>query len=319
MASTKISDVIIPEIFNPYVLNRTMELSELIQSGIVVNDTEFDRLASAAAKTINMPYWNDLTGDDEVLSDSAALTPGKINAGQDEAVILRRGRAWGTNDLAGSLAGSDPARAIGDLVATYWARMLQKTLLSTLSGIFGSASMSGNVLDISALTGGAEKINSSAFVDATQKLGDAKSQLSGILMHSATEAALAKLDLIQYIKPSTGVTEVPYYMGKRVIVDDSAPVSTGVYTTYIFGNGALGLGNGSPVRFIPTETDRDSLAGEDYLINRKTYILHPRGVAFQSVAVAGSSPTNVELGTATNWTRVYENKKIRVVKFVHKL
>jgi len=317
--STKVSDVIVPEIFNPYVVNRTMELSALIQSGIVQNDPEFDRLASASAKTVNMPYWNDLTGDDEVLSDSTALTPGKITAGQDQAVILRRGRAWGTNDLAGALAGDDPARAIGDLVAGYWARMMQKALISILTGVFASASMSGNVHDISGEAGDDAIISASSFIDATQKLGDAKSQLSGILMHSATEAVLAKADLIQYIQPSNGSDRIPIYMGKRVIVDDSCPVSSGVYTTYIFGNNAVALGNGNPVRFVPTEVDRDSLLGEDYLINRRTYILHPRGVAFTSASVAGISPTNNELANGANWNRVYENKKIRIVKFVHKI
>lgn len=122
--TTKIADVIVPEVFNPYVVNRTMELSALVQSGIIQNDPQFDSLASAAAKTVNMPFWNDLTGDDEVLSDSTALTPGKITAGQDEAVILRRGRAWGANDLAANLAGDDPMRAIGDLVASSEPNML---------------------------------------------------------------------------------------------------------------------------------------------------------------------------------------------------
>ncbi len=51
MPITKISDVIVPELFNPYVVNRTMELSAFFQSGIVVNSPEFDRLASEAART----------------------------------------------------------------------------------------------------------------------------------------------------------------------------------------------------------------------------------------------------------------------------
>lgn len=320
MAITKISDVIIPEVFNPYVINKTMELSALVQSGIIVNTPEFDTLASQAAKTINMPYWNDLTGDDEVLKDSGALTPQKITAGQDEAVILRRGNAWSTNDLAANLAGDDPMGAIGNLVSTYWARKLQAALLSTLKGVFASASMVGNVLDISAVTG-ADKITATTFVDAVQKLGDAKEQLTGILMHSATEAALAKQNLISTVVPSDGSPSVKLYMGKRVIVDDGCPVDTvnGIYTTYIFGSGAIALGNGSPVGFIATETDRDSLAGEDILVNRKTMILHPRGVAFQSASVVGSSPSNTELETATNWNRVYENKAIRIVKFIHKI
>ena len=50
MAITKIADVIVPELFNRYVINRTMELSAFFQSGIVVNSPEFDALASEAAE-----------------------------------------------------------------------------------------------------------------------------------------------------------------------------------------------------------------------------------------------------------------------------
>jgi hypothetical protein len=34
---------------------------------------------------------------------------------------------------------------------------------------------------------------------------------------------------------------------------------------------------------------------------------------------AGVSPSNAELATGLNWTRVYENKAIRIVAFIHKL
>jgi hypothetical protein len=221
--------------------------------------------------------------------------------------------------LAGNLAGDDPMRAIADLVASYWARRLQAVLISTLKGVFLAASMSGNVHDISALTGGAELISASSFVDATQLLGDAKDQLTAVVMHSAVNAYLAKLDLIEFAKDSSGNPTVPTYMGKRVIIDDALTAASSVYTTYLFGTGALAYGEGSPVAFVPTETDRDSLAGEDYLINRKTFLFHPRGVAFQSASVAGVSPTNAEMETAANWLRVFENKAIRVVQFKHKI
>ena len=35
---TTLSDVIVPALFNPYVVNRTMALSALFQSGIAVNN-----------------------------------------------------------------------------------------------------------------------------------------------------------------------------------------------------------------------------------------------------------------------------------------
>ena len=319
--ATKISDVIVPEVFNPYVIQRTMELSAIFESGIAQRTQEFDRLAGEAARTVQMPFWGDLAGDDEVLDDNQALTPGKIQAQKDEAVILRRGRAWGANDLAANLAGDDPMRAIGDLVAAYWARRYQAALVSTLTGVFASASMADLVHDISGEEGENAVISAKTTVDAAQRLGDAKSQLTAIIMHSATEAVLAKQDLIEYIQPSTGSIEVPTFLGKRVIVDDGVPFDseTGAYTTYLFGPGAVAYGEGNPVGFVPTETDRDSLAGEDYLINRRTFILHPRGVRFTSTNVAGVSPSNAELADGDNWTRVYEPKAIRIVKFVHKI
>ena len=65
MAGTTLADVIVPELFDPYVINRTMELSALVQCGIVTNDEEFDRLAGQAAPTVNMPFFEDLTGESE--------------------------------------------------------------------------------------------------------------------------------------------------------------------------------------------------------------------------------------------------------------
>lgn len=312
---TKISDVIVPEVFNPYVVQRTMQLSALFRSGIIANNQELDRLATSGGTTINMPYWEDLNGDDEVLSDDGALTPGKIVAGQDVAVLLMRGKAWSTNDLAKALSGSDPMAAIGDLVAEYWARRMQATTIKLLDGAFAAGNMTNKILNISALEGNAAKITGETFLDALQLMGDAKDKLTGVVMHSATETQLRKNNLITTEFDSDN-KPISYFMEKRVIVDDSLPVSAGTYTTYLFGQGALGLGNGAAP--VPTETDRDSLAGDDILINRKHYILHPRGVKWVGTAT-GSSPSNIELGTGTNWSRVYEDKAIRIVKFVHKL
>ncbi|CAH0438202.1 coat protein [Clostridium neonatale] len=315
MAKTKISDVIVPEVFNPYVVQRTMELSALYNSGIISNNPELDRLASSGGTTINMPYWEDLNGDDEVLSDDGALTPAKITAGQDIAVLLMRGKAWSANDLAKALSGDDPMAAIGDLVAEYWARRMQATAIKLLDGAFAASNMTNKVLDISSLEDDKAKINGENFLDALQLMGDAKDKLTGVIMHSATETQLRKNNLIQTELDSNN-KPISLFMEKRVIIDDSCPTSAGEYTTYLFGEGAIGLGNGGAP--VPTETDRDSLAGDDILINRKHYILHPRGVKWIGSA-AGSSPTNAELATGTNWSRVYEDKAIRMVKFVHKL
>ena len=61
---TKIADVIVPEVFNKYVIERTAELSALYQSGIVVKDPELDALSTSGGRLINMPFCQDLSGDD---------------------------------------------------------------------------------------------------------------------------------------------------------------------------------------------------------------------------------------------------------------
>lgn len=317
MAATKISDVIVPDVFNPYVVERTTEKSALYQSGIIQSDAQLNALAQSGGTLLQMPFWSDLTGDDEVLSDTGSLTAGAITASKDVARLHMRGRAWGVNDLAKALSGDDPMGVVADLVADYWARRMQAALIKTLDGVFASATMAGNLHDITAVTG-ADTFTGEHFIDATHKLGDAENLLTAIMVHSATYASMRKQNLIDFIPNSQGVYDIPTYMGKRVIVDDGLPiVSTTNYTTYLFGAGAIGYGEGAPP--VPTETDRDSLAGEDYLITRKHFLLHPRGVKWNESSVAGDSPTNAELATAANWTRVYANKNIRIVKFLHKL
>ena len=333
MAGTTLQDVIVPELFNPYVINRTMELSALVQSGIITNNSEFDALASQAAPTVNMPFFEDLTGESEQIIEGADLEDNKITSNKDVAAIIRRAKMWSATDLSAALAGSDPMAAIGTLVAQFWSRDLQKELVALLEGIFGTipageegtppeeTRLKSNLLDISGKSGNAANWSGSAFIDAEQLLGDAKAQLTGICMHSATQAYLKKQNLLETVQPSNDVA-FNTYQGKRVIVDDGCPVKNGVYTTYLFGNGAIALGNGNPVGFVPTETDRAKRKGSgvDYLINRKTMILHPRGIAWQNAVVAKTEgPSRKEVADPKNWKPVYESKQIRIVAFKHKL
>ena len=335
MPGTTLQDVIVPELFTPYVLNRTMELSALFNSGIVSNNAEFDALASQASPLVTMPFFEDLTGESEQVIEGEDLTDNKITSNKDVAAVIRRAKMWSSTDLAAALAGADPMKAIGDLVAQFWARDMQKELVAILNGVFGTipevkepqkaaeTRLASNLLDITGSSGAAANWSGSAFIDAEQKLGDAKAQLTGICMHSATEAYLKKQNLIETVQPSNDVA-FGTYQGKRVIIDDGCPYDskTTAYRTYLFGNGAVALGNGNPVGFVPTETDRAKRKGSgvDYLINRRTTILHPRGVAFTNANVAKTEgPSRVELADPTNWNPVYEPKQIRIVAFKHKL
>lgn len=329
--STKIADVIVPEVFNPYFIQRTMEMARFYMGGIVSNDEALNELAQSGGRLLNMPFWNDLTGDDEILSDSSALTPGKIQAGQDVAVLHMRGRAWSVNDLAKALSGDDPMAAIGDLVAQYWARRMQAVGMASLKGVFAdNASNDGGDMQVN-VTGATNadvtadtKFSGDVFIDGQATFGDAIGGLSGIGFHPVVYHNLKKIDNISFEKESEGDLEIETYRGLRVIVDRNLPaVAAGgsaagdtapKYTTYLFGNGALGMGQGGAP--VPSETDRDSLAGEDILVTRSHFIMHPRGVKFTDSSVAGKSPTNAELEAAGNWDRVYEREAVRIAAVI---
>lgn len=322
MAATVLSDVIVPEIFNPYVIERTAELSDFWDAGIVQRVSDIN-IGEGGAQ-VQMPFWRDLVGDDQVLSTTSNLSVSNITAGKDVAVVNARALVYGAADLAGALAGDDPLAAIGDLVADKWSRVFQKILVSTLNGAMGALALespSVNTLDISGLGSGAANFDGEAFIDALGTLGDAEARITGVGVHSATYRAMKKQNLIEFIPNSRGEVVIPTYMGKRVIVDDGMPVSNGNYTTYLFGDGAIGWVEGTPK--VPTEVHRDPSAGggTDALYTRRHLVLHPRGIAWSpgSGVTANDTPTNVELADAGNWDRVYEPKNIRIVRFVHKL
>lgn len=330
MAKTLISDIIVPSVFAPYALERTTTLSSVIQSGIAGLDPYFNAIASGPGKTVDMPFWKDLTGSSEVLSDSSPLSPENISAGQDTAAVHNRGKAWAANDLVKYLAGDDPMRQIADLFAGFWARDLQAMLLKTLEGLFDDTAgvlrashrldlyqdlAAGSVTDAMRLTG-------DTFVDATVKLGDAGQNLVAVAMHSDVEGFLRKRDLIVALPDSEGKPLIRSFQGRRVVVDDGCPKVAGAnasaYTTYLFGPGAFGLGNGALDPAEAVEVGRDVLASDDLVVNRRRFILHPRGVRWIGTP-AGASPTNTELGTAANWSKVYADKNIRMVAIRHNL
>src|SRR5512136_2807283 len=334
MAKTAVADIIIPTEFEKYAIERTAELSRFGESGIIEMASEFDALAQGGGREVKMPFWKDLTATRQLLSDSASLTVNKIAADTDIARIHNDAQVWSVNHLAKVVSGDDPMQAIVDLVAAYWARTDEGLVVSCLKGIFAAASMSGNLLAIHSESVAGQststRLNGATFVDATAKLGDRGDRLTAVAMHSGTEAALRKLDLIDFIPESEGKSQIRTFQGRRVVVDDNLPTRAGstdgtVYTTYLFGPGAFAKG-ASPLDGTPlqggmgtegVEMYRDALASDSMLINRRRYILHPRGVKFTSASVAGDSPTNAELEAGANWTRVFENKNVRIVAVTH--
>ena len=327
------SDVIIPEVFTPYVIEQTTLRDAFLASGVVQPMAELN--ATEGGDYVNIPFWKaNLTGDFEVLSDSTSLTPGKITADKQVGVILHRGRAFESRDLAALAAGADPMAAIGAKVADYVANQRQKDLIKCLEGVFGglTSNTGAAFIDVSFDKTGQTALGPRQVAKARALLGDQGDKLTAVAMHSAVYYDLVERKAIDYVTnvqargggtvATTGIApviagsvmgaygdvSVPTYMGLRVIVsDDLAPTSTN-YPVYFFTQGAIASGEQMGMQ---TETDRDILAKSDAMSIDLHYVYHPVGAKW---TVGTTNPTQAALATIGNWTKVYETKNLGIVR-----
>jgi hypothetical protein len=321
---TNIGDIIEPSVFNPYLQEVTAEKSYFLNCGIARPMPQLTAEMEAKGKAggvINVPYWGDLTGNDEVVNDDTTLDVAATSTFQDKAIMCLRGKAWGNNDLAGLFAGSDPAQAIANRLVAYWDRRYQAALSNLLSGVLGAATMTDNVYDISG-EGTLNYFTGEALIDAQGIMGDAQDDLGSIAVHGATYTVLKKQNLIDFIPDAEGKATIATYMGKPITVDDGLPTSgegaATVYSTYLFGSAPV-VHNEIQIPGWSMETDRDILSANDVMVTRKAFCMHVMGVMWLGNSLAGDSPTNAELATTTNWQKVAENKNIKVIEFKHKL
>jgi hypothetical protein len=333
------SDIIIPEIFTPYVIEQTTLRDAFLASGVVQPMAELN--ATEGGDYINVPFFKaNLSGDFEVLTDSTSLTPGKITADKQVGVILHRGRAFESRDLAALAAGADPMAAIGAKIADYVANQRQKDLLACLAGVFGAVEDNTGAafidLTIDGATGDTPTVLSPRHVaEARSLLGDQGDKLAAVAMHSKVYYDLVERRAIDYVSAGDarftadatanpaafggsiagaygGDNSVPTYMGLRVIVSDDVQTAgsgaTSEYATYFFTQGAVASGEQMGMQ---TETDRDILAKSDAMSIDLHYCYHPVGSKW---GVTTSNPTRAQLATVGNWSKVYELKNLGIVR-----
>ena len=333
-AITTIQDMqIVPEKFSQYVTEKTTEKSAMVKAGIASGDAIVGQLINgtpAGGRFITIPAWQplDASTEEDVFGEDA-VSVGGITTSDSRATLLIRQKAWGDTDLARVLGGADPMAAIINQMADWRNQREQKIYLSILKAILDkdAGALKEHVNDISAGSGEAAMISAGATLDTKQALGDAYDALGMVFMHSATYTYLQKQGLITrnpIFDPSQSQIEMERYMSYNIIVDDSMPVTDGVYDTYILGANAFIRQDGNPAGLVGTETDRDKFEAKNYLINRWCQVIHPRGFSWvpneTSTLNSGKKyPNNADLATAANWTLATHHKHVPIACLRHKI
>lgn len=325
MAETRLSDVIVPEVFNNYIAVDTRQIMAFFNSGVLRADSDLAGKLAGGGRTFNVPFWKDLddtesnTASDDPDSHSSPL---KVTAGKDVALRQVRTQSWSTMQLTSELAGADPMQRIQSRVGSYWGRQFDDIIIATVRGVFADniANDGGDMVhDISTDAAGAplagELFSAEAILDAAQTLGDVKRDLKLIVMHSVVHNRLAKQQLITFRPDADGKVWYEYFMDYRVHVSDRVPAIPGAnrvrYHTYLFGADALGWAEHDVA--VPVEVESLPSAGDgmgaEILYTRRQFAAHPYGIKWTDNAVSGEFPTNAELQLATNWDRVYPERK----------
>ena len=334
---TRLSDVVVPAIFTPYVQQMTQEKSRLIRSGAVMRDPILDADLAGAGLTFNEPSFKDLDNDAENTStdDPAAFsTPNKISTATEIQVRLSRNNSWSSMDLTSDLISEDPLGAIAGRVSDYWARRQQAAFIATIKGVLADNAtvtdayhtQNDMTFDIkgAGYVAGVTNFSAEAFVDATLTMGDSLENLKMIAVHSIVYGRMLKNNLIDFVQDSVNgqAIRIATFLGRELIVDDGLPVTAGVFDTWLFGSGAVRLGSGAPK--VPTELSRAASSGngsgQDTLFNRVEWCIAPEGYAYIGTAASGG-PTNAatanNLAAATSWRRVYpERKQVNIARLV---
>lgn len=318
MAATTLTDVVIPSILNTETMVDFSKKFDFAMMGAA------ERLPVSAGATVSIRKWNELSGDDHVMTGGGSYPVDNASQSEDIAVILRRFKKYGSEDIAKVASGQDITSGISGMISDYWVGKTQQKLLIVLESLFNRtggllATTNKNDVYVDTATVGNQKFFTPANAAVgCAKIGDNMNDISMWIMHSTTYASLLAAG---YLETNTNTSAygimngaVSMFMGKPVLVSDNCTTFTGTsatgYRTYGLGRGAMALGVQQDIK---TEILRSENALD--LVNSQFHFApHVRGCKWGGA----TNPTDAALAVVGSWTLAYSAaKQVRVIAVDH--
>lgn len=294
-------------------------------SGILIDGSSFvDR--SAKGQFVDIPQYQTLI--DKLTQVVSGVTKDTNNFADYKmrAVWVQREGAWSVESLVQNISGKDILTEIARQLANIVARTIQDTSISVLKGVFATA-LAGTHSTGTQYSGAT--IDGSGILAAKQLLGDVQSQLTRMITHSKILSDAVALQIAKF--PNTLGTdaarsgEVSQLYGMNAWMDDAITAVSSIYSSYISAPGQLlyVLGdwnrrdlNGNPVTSNGPDIEYSRVpnigGGQDRIYLRMKYLVQLNGMQYNS---ATANPTDTQLATGANWTKVVDDdKKIKITE-----
>jgi hypothetical protein len=326
---TFLSNLVARPEFLQYTAEGIFEQSKWVQSGIVQRNAALD--ARAGGTRVRVPFFDPIAPtESQILSNSTwgggggYLVPANVTADEQIMTLLHRGFAYAADDLSQLGSGADPLAHVRNQLTAAINKLKTATLAAQLLGLFGGISGAGvlgpNQLDKSfaGVPGSMDEVNflNVANVSAAMHSNVAYYlQQVGMLVFSTS--ALSTGGAITWGGGGVGIsqTEVPFFAGLRVVIDDQLVALTGgtathakKYPVYLFKSGVVAEGIQQDLRLA---ADRNILSMQDVLAVDYHYGYHVTGTKW---AAATDNPLNTtasdQLGNTGSWNLVYSTTKM---------
>jgi hypothetical protein len=334
MADVRLSDIIDVTVYRDLAPVNDPSKTDFWTSGVVASNPLLDELANSAGKTAELPFWLDIDQEDDanISTDDPTVeaTPSKVTQGEQIARKQMVNKGWSAMNLAMDLAmGENALQHIRDREGNYFSQEYQKRLLAASLGIMADnvANDSSDMThDIAAEDIASQTVNTrfsrQAFINSAYTMGDKVDGIVAMAVNSVVMKQMSEQGDVEEVRDANGVLVERSYMGRRLIMDDNMPIIAGgtdgfKYVSVLFGAGAIGHGEGTPLKpfAVATNERAGNGAGQEEFWVRKKTILHPFG--FQNTGTpAGNSFTIAELKLAAQWDRVVERKNVPIAFMV---
>jgi hypothetical protein len=341
---TFLSDLVTRPEFLQYTSEGIFEQSKWIQSGVIQRNAALD--ARAGGTRVRVPFFDPIAPTEtQILSNSTwgggggYLVPANVTADEQVMTLLHRGFAYAADDLSKLGSGADPLAHVRDQLTAAINKLKTSTLAAQLLGLFGGIAGAGvlgpNQSDKSfaGVPGSMTEsnfLNVANVVSAKALLGERGDEMDSIAMHSNVAYYLQQVGMLTFstsaLSASGAVTwgaggvgvrstEVPFFAGLRVVIDDQLTYLAGgtsthavKYPVYLFKSGVVSEGVQQDLRLA---ADRNILSMQDVLAVDYHYGYHITGTKW---AAAGDNPTNAattgNLADTASWNLVFSTTKM---------